>query len=591
MAYKHDRRTKRFRAKKERLSEDTKNRLCGANSEDQGVDQEMAPLEETDLETDTAESDDEPQEILNRQEKAAEVANSTLSHPVRDRDEPLSIHQRRILLQALCAGIQKASIEMSTKPHLIKSWLRDREKQLQLLGEVSSSRRGEAVDRLVEWVLAQREQQLPISEAKLFEKASEMQSLTNESDTFRISYEWAVSFMLQHKLGLDVPVSDHRELPQAMEENCQCFTEFVHSKIKTNNIQKCMIVAMDQLSVFVDLNLLNKNTSISKKKAFQLTGSGKPFVKIYLSVLADGTTLPAVVFTSQAGSKLSENIPDSLLLMAKEEGFSGTEELEVWATRVWKQHPDWQSEKDALLVMDSHHSCVSEDFISTVSSSKTLPAIVPIGCTGRHQPLEMFVRPVLQKVLLDHWTKWSASDGASEVQSEDVVQLLVGWLGEAMSCFSRKPEFIQHSFCLARLIPDQSQEEHTNLPGNAMELLTLLSDAVFRPEVVEIDSADEEEPKEKIPEDEPIDLTEEPETVENEVEQTADEDGTPTGKDEIKPQTPERTENCLEIANESTDVSQSSPISDAASRNSEQDNFSESCQDADADQTDFASSR
>ncbi|XP_057195712.1 pogo transposable element with ZNF domain isoform X2 [Triplophysa rosa] len=583
MPYALDRRTKRFKAKREvHPSEDSKNSPCGADSEDQNVDQEMAPLEDTDMDTDTAESDVEPQEILNRQKGAIEVANSTLSHPAKDRDEPLSIHQRRILLLALCGGIQKASNEMSTKPNLIQSWLRDKEKQLD---EVSCSRRGEAFDRLVEWVLAQREQQFPISEAKLFEKTSEMQSQTNESDSFRISYEWAVSFMLQNKLGLDVPISEHRELPHAMEENCQRFTEFVHGQIKTNNIQQCMIGAMDQLSIFVDFNLLNENTSISNEKAFQLTGSGKPFVKIYLTVLADGTVMPAMVFTTKAGSKLSERLPDSVLLMAKEEALSGTEEIEVWAARVWKQHPDWQSEKEAMLVMDSHHTRVSEDFISTVRSAKTLPAIVPVGCTGRHQPLEMCVRPVLQRLLLARWAQRSASDGTSEVQPEDVVQLLVTWLGEAMSCFSRKPEFIQHSFCLARLIPDHSQEEHTNLPGNPLELINLLLDAVSGPEVVEIDSADEEEPMETCTVsktnlvEEPIDLTEEPEIVENEDDQTDDEDKTPTERNKIESQTQERTEDCLEIASESTDISQSSPKSDAGSNNSEQDNFSESCQD------------
>ncbi len=115
--------------------------------------------------------------------------------------------------------------------------------------------------------------------------------------------------------------------------------------------------------------------------------------------------LPAVLFTSQSANTLSRSPPDSILLMAKEEGFSAAEELEIWATKVWKQHLDSQNENDALLVMDSHHSQTSESIISTVSSTKTFPAIVPAGCTGRHQPLEMCVRPVLQRLLLAHWAQ------------------------------------------------------------------------------------------------------------------------------------------------------------------------------------------
>uniref|UniRef100_A0A673IVM5 Pogo transposable element derived with ZNF domain b n=1 Tax=Sinocyclocheilus rhinocerous TaxID=307959 RepID=A0A673IVM5_9TELE len=574
-------------------SVDVKN-SCGADAGlDVDVDQEMAPLEDEDTDSDsemTESDEDMPRETVARQKVEVTVTN-TLSQPVKNREETLSIHQRRILLLALCSGVQKAAKEMVTKPQLIKTWLQDKENQL---NECSSRSCGEAVDRLVEWVLTQREQQRPISEAKLFENASELQSQTNENNSFRISYEWAVSFMMLHKLGLDTPFTVHRELPNAMEQNCHRFTELVHSKIKTNNIPQRVFGAMDQLSVFVDFKMLNENTRISRETAFQFTGSGKPFIKMYLSMLANGTMLPAVFFTSHSASMLSRSPPDSILLMAKEEGFSTAEELEIWSTKVWKQHLDSQNENDALLVMDSHHSQTYENVISTVSSTKTFPAIIPAGCTARHQPLEMCVRPVLQRLFLARWAQ-QPSDGASGVQCEDLVELLVSWLEEAMSCFSGRPEFIQHSFCLARLLLDQ--EVHANLPGTPLELLNKLSEATLGPEVVDLESAeedDEEEPMDTHTVDkvsqvtEKIDLTQEPEDTENEeVSETKDEDAMPI---EIKKteQQKERTDECLEIASESTDFSHSSPESETPSHNSEQDNFSESGQDANTYQTDLA---
>uniref|UniRef100_A0A8C1SD63 Pogo transposable element derived with ZNF domain b n=1 Tax=Cyprinus carpio TaxID=7962 RepID=A0A8C1SD63_CYPCA len=512
------------------------------------VDQEMAPLEDEDTDSEMTESDEDmPRETVARQKAEVTVTN-TLSQPVTNREETMSIHQRRILLLALCSGVQKAGKEMDTKPQLIKTWLQDKENQL---NECSSRSCGEAIDRLVEWVLTQREQQRPISEAKLFEKASELQSQTNENNSFRISYEWAVSFMMLHQLGLDTPFTVYRELPNAMEQNCHHFTELVHSKIKANNIPQCVFGAMDQLSVFVDFKMLNENTRISRESAFQFTGFGKPFIKIYLSMLANGTTLPAVLFTTHSPSMLSRSPPDSILLMAKEEGFSTAEELEIWATKVWKQHLDSENETDALLVMDSHHSQTYESIISTVSSTKTFPALVPAGCTARHQPLEMCVRPVVQRLFLAHWAQ-QPSDGASGVQREDLVELFVSWLEEAMSCFSGRPEFIQHSFCLARLLPDQ--EAHANLPGTPLELLNKLSEATLEPEVVDLESAaEEEEPMDTHTVDkvsqvtEKIDLTQEPEDAENEeVSETKDEDAMPI---EIKKtmQQKEKTDECLEI--------------------------------------------
>uniref|UniRef100_A0A8C2C4E2 Pogo transposable element derived with ZNF domain b n=1 Tax=Cyprinus carpio TaxID=7962 RepID=A0A8C2C4E2_CYPCA len=513
-----------------RSSADIKNSSGADVGLDEDVDQEMAPLEDEDTDSDsekTESDEDMPHETAARQEVEVTVTN-TLTQPVKNREETLSIHQRRILLLALCSGVQKAAKEMDTKHQLIKTWLQDKEDQL---NECSSTSCGEAVDRLVEWVLTQREQQRPINEAKLFEKASELQSQTNEINSFRISYEWAVSFMILHKLGLDTPFTVDRELPNTMEENCRHYTELVHSKIKTNNIPQCVFGAMDQLSVFVDFKILNENTRINRETAFQFTGFGKPFIKIYLSMLANGTMLPAVLFTSQSTNALSRSPPDSILLMAKEEGFSAAEELEIWATKVWKQHLDSQNESDALLVMDSHHSQTSESIISTVSSNRTFPAIVPAGCTGRHQPLEMCVRPVLQRLLL---------------------------------------------------------APHTNLPGSPLELLNMLSAATLEPEVVDLDS--EEEPMDAHTVDkgsqvtEKIDLTQEPE---DEVSQTKDKDVMPI---EIKntEQQKKRTDECLEIASESTDVSHSSPESETHSHNSEQDQFSESGQDANAYQTDSA---
>ncbi len=570
-------RTEKLERGLHRSSANIKNSSGADAGLDEDVNQEMAPLEDEDTDSDSekTESDEDVPCETGARQKVEETVTNTLAQPVKNREETLSIHQRRILLLALCSGVQKAAKEMDTKPHIIKTWLQDKDNQL---NECSSTSCGEAVDRLVEWVLTQREQQRPISEAKLFEKASELQSQTNEINSFRISYEWAVSFMILHKLGLDTPSTVHRELPKGMEENCRCYTELVHSKTKTNNIPQCVFGAMDQLSIFVDFKMLNENTRINRETAFQFTGFGKPFIKIYISMLANGTMLPAVLFASQSTNMLSRSPPDSILLMAKEEGFSAAEELEIWATKVWKQHLDSQNENYALLVMDSHHSQTSESIISTVSNTKTFPAIVPAGCTGRHQPLEMCVRPVLQRLLLARWAQRPII-GASRVQREDLVELLVSWLEEAMSCFSGRPEFIQQSFCLARLLPDQ--EAHTNLPGSPLELLNTLSTATLEPDVVDLDS--EEEPMDtptvvKVSQiTEKIDLTQEPE----------DEDAMPT---EIKntEQQKERTDECLEIASESTDVSHSSPESETPSHNSEPDQFSESGQDANAYQTNSA---
>jgi len=172
-----------------------------------------------------------------------------------------------------------------------------------------------------------------------------------------------------------------------------------------------------------------------------------------------------------------------------------------------------------------------------------------------------------------------------------------------MSCFSGRPEFIQHSFCLAGLLPDQ--EANTSLPGTPLELLNMLSEAMLEPEVVDLESEvvdlesevvdleSEEEPMDTHTVNqvnqvtEKIDLTLDQDDTENEVDQMKDEDATPN---EIKKteQQKEKTDECLEITSESTDFSHSSPVSETPSHNSEQNHLSESALDPSACQTDSA---
>ncbi|TRY86381.1 hypothetical protein DNTS_012149 [Danionella cerebrum] len=533
------------------------------------MDQEMAPLEDEDAnsETETVDSNEKPAETAART-KGICVQSVPPLQPVKNKVESLSIHQRRILLLALCSGIQKAAKEMDTKPALIKTWINEKEEQL---NECCSKICGAAVDHLVEWVLTQREQQRPLSEARLFEKASELQSQNNETNSFRISYEWAVNFMMQHKLGLDMSFTVDRELPNVMEENCRNFKELVHNRIQTNAIQSSLIGAMDQLSVFVDFNMLNEKNKIRRDTSFQFTGSGKPFVKIYLAMLANGTMLPAVLFSSRTTSALS-NPSNMVLLMTKEEGYTTTEELEVWATKVWKQHLDSQNEKEALLILDNHQCQTSEDILSSVSSIKTFSATIPVGCTCRHQPLEMSVRPLLQRLFLTRWAQRSND----VIQPEDMMQLVVSWLDEAMSCFFSKPEYMQHAFCLAHVLP--VQETHTNFPETSLELLNLLLEAILGPEVVDLESEDEDEPMDTHSVERVSQLTEK-------IDLTQDQEAMDQSQENLGGKEKGRVDEWFEISSDSTEFSHSSPEPESPSHIQEPD-ASESGQEVNTSQTD-----
>ncbi|KAJ8398456.1 hypothetical protein AAFF_G00427110 [Aldrovandia affinis] len=424
---------------------------------DEVLDQEMAPVEDMDTDTDT----EEEQESCPAEEREVKGTGN----------QGETVHREEPKVSASAGDIKPIADGLGRRSG--SSW--------------TGARRGgsgEAVDRLVEWVLAQREQQLPVNEKNLFQKASEIHSHANQSSSFRISYEWAVGFMLQHDLGLQTTGTVSRRLPRSTEENARAFTEFVRKHIQAQNFSLSVIGAMDELSIFVDLDLLADPATVGKEPAFQLVGTGESLIDIFFATLADGTLLPTMVFfKGQLPGRLRAGVPDSVLLEAKVEGFTEEEEMNLWTSQVWQKHMKSQDGAKGMLIMDSFRSHMFDDSLAALSATSTLPTIIPVGCTHRLQPLEMCVRPVLQRFLQAHWTKLAAQGGAAGANPKDLVQLLVAWLVEALASLSTQPELLNRSFHVASVL---SGAESHNIQADAQrELVSALSVILLGPDTEE----------------------------------------------------------------------------------------------------------
>ncbi|XP_058248131.1 pogo transposable element with ZNF domain isoform X1 [Hemibagrus wyckioides] len=570
-----------------------KNLSYGSAMEDspamnEDIDQELAPLGSSDSELETDDSSQqEPLENKDEHKGKESAAKANSPNSIKETEDMLSAHQLRILLFALCSGVQKAAKDMDTEPQLIRTWLQDKEKRLDCEDLGSSSR--EAVEHLVEWVLVQREQQHPIGEENLFQKASEIHSQTNQNSSFRISYDWAVTFMLQHKLGLhNIGIPGH-QLPRRMEENCKDFTGFVHRHIKTHNVPFSAVGAMDELSIFVDFDQL----VTSKDSAFQLEGTETPWMNIYLSVLADGTMLPAMLFIKGTPlESFSKGLSDLVQLEARVEGFSEKEQLEIWTANVWQKYLNSQNGTKAILVIDGHHSHMTDDFLSNLSGTQTLPMVIPSGCSSQRQPLEMCLCPVLKKFLLCRWSHLANQNRTGEMKSEDLVRLLVSWLGEALACCSGKPQMIQHSFCYSRLITEN--EECNKDTDGQLKLLNTLTEAMLGHEKINSvsqskeESIDEhvEEKKEKVISENKNSV----EQTEGEILETENNSRTDTE------QKPQATMNEGLEASSATSEYCSPLLPDKSSKSqavhhvNEREELLEPCQDLDTTQTDVGSS-
>ncbi|XP_046896116.1 uncharacterized protein pogzb isoform X3 [Hypomesus transpacificus] len=485
------------------VEDETRSNQWVTSDQEDDIDLGMAPVEEMDSDTD----DDSQFEVIGEETSHQRESKPPLLLPmpaeppdetqtelpvVKDNVDVLSARQLRIALFALCSGISLASADFSTQPQLIQKWLSD--KRRQLMHDSKEQDRGKAAESLVEWVLSQRELQLPVNESNLFHKASEFHK--QGSGSFRISYDWAVGFMLQHKLGLRPPgraPTVSLSLPRSMENDISDFTKFTSRVIHVHKIPHTAIAAMDELYVFVDFKWLADETKVEKHAALCMVGSGDPLFTIYLAALADGTLLPTLVLTKEP---LPDSVPSNhVILVAKQECMTREDDLDLWLSRVWQQHmPEKSHSNKAMLILDGHREHVSDHFLGTLSDCCTLPAVVPTGCTSRVQPVEMCIRPILQRFLIARWAQLATEDGLTGASCKDVVQLLTNWLVEALSCLADQPELVWKSFLITGLLTEQKNHETIqSLENTQSMLLTTLTGVLVGPELAAFEQEDEED--------------------------------------------------------------------------------------------------
>ncbi|XP_040267800.1 pogo transposable element with ZNF domain isoform X1 [Bufo bufo] len=384
-------------------------------------------------------------------------------------EQQLSVKRLRVVLFALCCGIQQAVEHFHHSPSDIRRWVQrfqDENQDNLSEGKYLSS---EVEEKLAEWVLTQREQQQPVNEESLFQKATKIgRSLEGG---FKISYEWAVKFMLRHCLSSHDKVAVANRLPSEMEDNAQTFISFVQRQIPSQDLPLSMIAAVDEISLFLDLEHLSGE---QKESALQTVGTGEPWCDIVLTILADGSLLPTLV-CCRGGPIRPEHVSESIRLETREEGFNDDEVMELWSSVVWRKHVDAPNNK-GMAVLDCHRSHLSDEVLSLLSSTCTLPAVVPAGCSSKIQPLNVCIRRAITNFLRKKWRDQAEEMAEESCSLERLLQLVLRWLTEVLDVISDHPELVQQSFLVASVLPGPDGTANTSKRNAEMqeELIDLL---------------------------------------------------------------------------------------------------------------------
>ncbi|KAL0166309.1 hypothetical protein M9458_038153, partial [Cirrhinus mrigala] len=412
-------------------------------------------------------------------EATADASKPTLNRGISEvntehtSENSFTVAQLKVILYALCFGVPQAANHFDTPPEEVQSLLMKRQLQL------DSSRSQEALtsqvaDSLVEWVLSQREQQLPIDEANLF-------GFLSSHGARDISYSSVVDFFLRHDLGLQAFATSNKLLPYKSQELESSFSSFLQQQVTSQTFKLSSIGAMDELSIFVDMEQLDEASadSSSMLSAFKLMGTTDPLIDVVFTALADGTTLSTMVFLrGEPLEKDASLFPDFFILEARPEGFTDEERLQLWLNKVWCRHIEPGSGGKGLLMMDTYKGHMSNEFLVTLNSANTLPGLIPRSCSRRLQPLEACMGPVLREFLQARW-----SDHVTKAPQElvgakpaELALLLSRWLIELMDVLKAEPKLLFRSFDrVLSTNPEAASEEPSELTSSVVSAESLSS--------------------------------------------------------------------------------------------------------------------
>ncbi|XP_043074022.1 pogo transposable element derived with ZNF domain a isoform X2 [Puntigrus tetrazona] len=354
-----------------------------------------------------------------------------------------TVAQLKVVLYALCCGFPQAANHFDTPPEEVQSLLLKRQHQI----DPSGSQQGlspQVADSLIEWVLCQREQQLPIDESNLF-------GFISSHGVKDISYNSMVDFLLCHDLGLQAFATSSKSLPYKSQELENSFSSFLKKQVTSKSFGLSSVGAMDELSIFVDTKQLDEASAdlSSMLSAFTLMGTTDPLIDVVFTALADGTTLPTMVFLR--GEPLKEqasSLPDFFILEARPEGFTDEERLQLWLDKVWCRHINPSFGGKGLLIMDTYKGHMSNEFLVTLNSVNTLPGLIPRSCSRRLQPLEACMGPVLREFMQTRWSEHVTKAPRELVgaKSADLALLLSRWLIEVLEVLIAEPKLLFRSF-------------------------------------------------------------------------------------------------------------------------------------------------
>jgi hypothetical protein len=304
---------------------------------------------------------------------------------------------------------------------------------------------------LLEWIRNQRAKHLPVKRKDIQDKARELYPVPS----FKASDGWFNRFKKRCKVSKRLPT---HQVQKIKDDSWNSFIDYLES-LRTRRIEiewkkkeppysKCVFLNMDEVPLQFDDVGYTYDFVGAKEVSILTTTNSKRRVTLVLTLTSTGHMLaPMLIFKRRTAlpSDLLKKFDSLAVLACNSKGWMNTEMMKIWIDKVLNNF-----RKDAsckyMVVLDkfSAHTCKETKDLLTSSGFETF--IIPGGCTGMMQPLDVCFNKPLKERLKKSYLSWLGQRALKAVhkitppQYDDVATWLIQGLNDM------DPELITKSF-------------------------------------------------------------------------------------------------------------------------------------------------
>ena len=186
-------------------------------------------------------------------------------------------------------------------------------------------------------------------------------------------------------------INDSADTP---ESKAVQFHERIAELKQTYHYKESDIINMDETPVWFDMPVKQAVDVKGKKQVVMVKqGNNRQKVTVVLACAADGTKLPPVVIAKGSGRRQTQPVMvDGIPVWRQKSGTMTAELMIKWLKFQFSEpEPDTTDGSKRLLIYDSFSGHLTDDVKKQVAASKLHLAVIPGGCTGLCQPLDLTV--------------------------------------------------------------------------------------------------------------------------------------------------------------------------------------------------------